>query len=137
MNTAGSVRRRAGAGGSEYFAIPINSAVTIAKQIASGTPSDGITIGTPGFLGVELAAADGTAPGVTITAIVPRTPAEKAGLQEGDVITSVDGHAVDGAKALESVLGRHHGGDTVSVTWSDAEGQQHTQSITLVEGPAN
>jgi S1-C subfamily serine protease len=136
MNTAGSARRRGPAAGNQYFAIPINAAVEVAKQIESGTPTDTVTIGTPGFLGVQLGA-DDPEPGVTITAIVHGTPAEKVGLQEGDVITAVDGQTIDGADALESVLGRHHGGDTVSVTWADADGDAHTSSVTLTAGPAN
>jgi len=136
MNTAGSARRRGAAVGSEYFAIPINTAVDVAKQIETGTPTDTVTIGTPGFLGVQLAADDGS-PGVTIAGVVHGTPAEKVGLQEGDVISAVDGQTVDGAKTLESVLRRHHGGDTVSVAWADANGDAHTASVTLTAGPAN
>jgi S1-C subfamily serine protease len=139
MNTAGSARRRfpssRGQGANQNFAIPINTALSVAKQIESGTPSDTITIGTPGFLGVELAA-DDTA-GATIGAVVGGTPAEKAGLQEGDVITAVDGHAIDSAATLGTVLGAHHGGDTVSVAWTDANGKDHTASVTLTTGPAN
>ncbi len=42
-------------GGTLGFAIPINSALAIAKQIASGQRSDHVYIGLPGFLGVEVA----------------------------------------------------------------------------------
>jgi S1-C subfamily serine protease len=140
MNTAGSARRRfpsprGQGGGSENFAIPINTAVSVAQQIKSGTPSDTITIGTPGFLGVELA--DDAAGGATIGAIVPGTPAEKARLQEGDIITAVNGHAIDSADTLEAVLRTHHGGDTVTVAWTDGSGTDHSASVTLATGPAD
>ena len=141
VNTAGSARRRfpssrGQGGGSENFAIPINTALSVAQQIQSGTPSDTITIGTPGFLGVELAADDAAA-GATIGAIVPGTPAEKAGLQEGDVITAVDGHAIDSPETLSSVLRTHHGGDRVTVAWTDGRGTDHSASVTLATGPAD
>jgi S1-C subfamily serine protease len=42
-------------GGTLGFAIPINSALAIARQIASGQPSATVYIGLPGFLGVEVA----------------------------------------------------------------------------------
>ncbi len=42
-------------GGTLGFAIPINSALAIAKQIASGQRSATVYIGLPGFLGVEVA----------------------------------------------------------------------------------
>jgi S1-C subfamily serine protease len=40
---------------SDGYAIPINTALEIAKKIARGEASSDIVIGTPGFLGVELA----------------------------------------------------------------------------------
>ena len=42
-------------GGTLGFAIPINSALAIAKQIALGQQSGTVYIGLPGFLGVEVA----------------------------------------------------------------------------------
>jgi len=51
-----------GSGGSLGFAIPINSALAIARQIASGQPSDTVHIGLPGFLGVEVATSDSSDP---------------------------------------------------------------------------
>jgi S1-C subfamily serine protease len=43
------------ASGTLGFAIPINTALTIARQIASGRASSTVYIGLPGFLGVEVA----------------------------------------------------------------------------------
>jgi S1-C subfamily serine protease len=42
-------------GGPAGFAIPINSALAIAKQIVEGHASSTVAIGLPGFLGVEVA----------------------------------------------------------------------------------
>jgi S1-C subfamily serine protease len=44
------------------FAIPINSALAIARQIASGQPSATVHIGLPGFLGVVVATSDSSDP---------------------------------------------------------------------------
>jgi S1-C subfamily serine protease len=44
-----------GNGGTLGFAIPINSALSIARQIAAGKPSATVYIGVPGFLGVSVA----------------------------------------------------------------------------------
>jgi S1-C subfamily serine protease len=44
------------------FAIPINSALAIARQVASGTASSTVYIGTPGFLGVVLPASTSSDP---------------------------------------------------------------------------
>jgi S1-C subfamily serine protease len=42
-------------GGTAGFAIPVNTALAIAHQIASGKPTATVYIGLPGFLGVEVA----------------------------------------------------------------------------------
>ena len=49
-------------GGTLGFAIPINSALAIARQIASGQPSATVYIGLPGFLGVEVATSSSSDP---------------------------------------------------------------------------
>ena len=138
MNTAGTATRRR-APSTDSFAIPINSAMAVVKQIDSGTSSDAITIGTPGFLGVEI---DGSAPassssGVAVSSVVAGTPAAKIGLEAGDVITAIDSTKIDGSAALSQALHTHHGGDSVNVTWTGTDGRSHTASAVLVAGPAN
>ncbi len=49
-------------GGTLGFAIPINSALAIARQIAAQQPSATVYIGVPGFLGVEVASSDSDSP---------------------------------------------------------------------------
>jgi S1-C subfamily serine protease len=44
------------------FAIPINSALAVARQIASGQASSSVYIGVPGFLGVEVAQSSSSDP---------------------------------------------------------------------------
>jgi len=44
------------------FAIPINSALSIARQIAAARPSATVYIGVPGFLGVSVADSDSDSP---------------------------------------------------------------------------
>ena len=51
-----------GSGGSLGFAIPINSALAIARQIASGQACATVHIGLPGFLGVQVAQSDSSDP---------------------------------------------------------------------------
>lgn len=113
------------------YAIPIETALTIAGQIESGQGSSTVTIGYPAFLGVEVDSANGA----TIAGVVDGSPAAAAGLTAGDTITAVDGTAIDSASALTTALGAHAPGDTVSVTWTDASGASHTASVTLAQGP--
>jgi S1-C subfamily serine protease len=135
MDTAGgSTRSFRGAAG-EGYAIAINDAVAIAKQIEAGNDTDTITLGTPGFLGVSVQNNDGG--GALVTEVVSGTPADKIGLQAGDVLTNIDGKTIDTVDAVSAALESHHGGDKVPVTWTDADGKTHTETATLADGPAN
>jgi S1-C subfamily serine protease len=58
----GNSSQSASSGGTLGFAIPINSALAIARQIASGQPSATVHIGLPGFLGVQVATSDSSDP---------------------------------------------------------------------------
>jgi len=138
VDTAGEAFRRFSGRGGVGFAIPINAALVIANDIEQGKTSDSIVLGTPGFLG--LATSDVTAPdgstGPAITEVVAGTPAARIGLQTNDIITSIDGVAVDSTEALVGVLHRHHGGDKVTVAWTGSDGQPHSAAVTLADGPA-
>jgi S1-C subfamily serine protease len=59
-NTAAS--SQVGSGSTLGFAIPVNSALAIARQIAAGQPSSTVYIGLPGFLGVEVATSNSSSP---------------------------------------------------------------------------
>ena len=119
------------------YAIPIDHALSIAKQIQSGTGSSTVQIGLPAFLGAQISStATGTAGGVTIAGTVQGSAAASAGLVAGDVITAIDGTAVADASALTAAIQAHDSGDQVSVTWTDTAGTSHTATVTLGDGPA-
>jgi S1-C subfamily serine protease len=122
--------RRSGAGG-QGFAIPINQAIDIAHQIVAGTASDKIHIGKTAFIGVSVS--DGQ--GARIRDVVARGPAQQAGLAAGDVITAIDGKAIDSATALTNVMDTHHPGDKLTLTVTSAAGGQQQVSVTAAEGP--
>lgn len=65
--------------------------------------------------------------------IVDGSPAEKADLQEGDIITHVDGEAIDESTSLSSLLGRHVPGDTVKLK---VKRDGKTQEVTVRLGTA-
>jgi S1-C subfamily serine protease len=138
MDTAASSGTRFFSQASVGFAIPIDKALSIAKQIESGQPSSKVEIGVPGFLGVQVQpGVSGSVPGAVIGGVEAGSPAEKAGLAAGDVITSVNGTSVDSADTLTRLLHTHHPGDKVSIGWVDANGGHHTATATLITGPAD
>ena len=137
MDTAGSTNGTGfGTSGTatQGFAIPINTADQIAKQIASGQASGSIQIGGGPYLGIEVQDSSSVS-GAVISQVEPNTPASSAGLQAGDVIVSVNGNQITDSGDLSGALEDLHPGDTIQLGWVDASGQQHTSSITLGSGP--
>ena len=136
IDTAGSSRfsfRNASAGG---FAIPINRAVSIARQITAGHGSATVHIGPSAFLGVQIrASATGDAPGADVAGTVSGSPAARAGISAGDVITAVGGRDVASPTDLSSIMQQHHPGDRVAVAWEDEAGNSHTATLSLATGP--
>src|ERR1700686_471280 len=134
MNTAGGGRvRRVNPGSSVGFAIPINSAITIAHQITSGGNAPNITSAHAPLLGVE--AQDSTSPlGALVVGVQPNSPAAGAGIAARDVIVSLSGTTIDTVSTLHSALLRHKPGDSVDVGWLDPQGAQHHATVQLAAG---
>ena len=148
VDTAASARFAFRAAAGRGYAVPVNQALAIAKQIESGVSSGTVHVGPTAFLGVELATSrtqgnggqggqSGSATsGATVAGVLPGAPAQKAGLRSGDVITSLGGRRVDSAGALTALVGQHRPGDRVQVVWVDQSGKNHTAAVTLATGPA-
>jgi len=134
MDTAASSDFSFGGGQTVAYAIPISKALNIADKIESGQASSTIHIGTPAFLGVSL---QDSSTGPLVASVADGTPADSAGLQVGDVITSVDGKSVSSAQAFATTIAGHHPGDRITLGWTDGFGQSHTATITLATGPAD
>jgi putative serine protease PepD len=108
------------------FAVPANTARTIAnKLIATGKVEHA-------YFGVSLEA---TADGPRLGAICSGTPAAKAGLHVGDVITFFAGKKVGSVNALRFAVDAKHPGETVAVTYLRG-GKARTASVTLTSRPA-
>lgn len=127
-------------GASEGYAIPIDSATAIAKQIAAGKSSAHVHVGGTGFLGVQIDPSGyfnrgSFNAGIIVTGVVPGSPVAKAGIVSGDVITAVDGHAVASQPALVALILPHHPGDKVALKWVDQRGNSHGATIALASGP--
>jgi S1-C subfamily serine protease len=140
MDTAASARYRRFSGSNVAFAIPINTALTIARQIEAGQATDNIHIGTRGILGVQVLTPSQTQPGVATTGapvavVEPGGPAHAVGLVAGDVIDSADGKTISSVADLRPALDAHHPGDTISLGWVDLAGTHHTANVKLAAGP--
>jgi serine protease Do len=115
------------------FAIPINLAKIVAGDIIkTGHVNRGI-------IGVQIKAIDqteaealglGVPRGVFIDKVVPHSAAEAAGLQEGDVILSVNGQETNESNQLQGLIALHHAGDNVTLNvWRN--GKEMEKNIKL------
>jgi len=118
------------------YAIPIDTALSIAKQIEAGDGSSTVHIGTTAFMGIEIASTTGQTGGVELAGAQAGTAAAKAGLTEGDVITALNGTSVTAGTQISEALIPLHPGDKVTITWTDTNDQSHTSTLTLGTGPA-
>jgi S1-C subfamily serine protease len=140
MNTAGSASFFFSGGGGDGYAIPINRALTIAKQVQAGRASSTVHVGPTAFLGVSAQTSsypqgDVLAPAALVVGVLPGSPAELVGLAPGDVITSVDGRPIQSPTTLITLLLRKAPGDTVNLAWLDQFGTEHSATATLASGP--
>jgi S1-C subfamily serine protease len=117
------------------YAIPINKAMSIARQIESGNGSGTVHIGGTAFLGVESTANSYAGSGAEISAVVPGSAAEAAGLSAGDLILSVGGHTISSPADLGNVVLTQKPGASVSAVYLDQAGATQTANLTLASGP--
>ncbi len=125
------------------YSIPINDAVEIANQIIEeGSVENPVVIGVESkpFLGVqmfEMTPEQGAQYGfnfdtnvVVVEKVVFGSPADKAGLQSGDVIYTFDGEDITSAAQLKEIISSHAIGDTVKMTVI-RDNQKITGDITI------
>lgn len=83
-----------------------------------------------GFLGVELG--EGTSNGVTIDGVIDNSAAWFAGLEDGDVLISVNGDAVNTAEDVSAAIGSKSAGTKVKLVYS-RNGEKQTAKVKLGE----
>ncbi len=118
------------------FAIPADFAHAIVDQIiATGKvtyPYFGISVAPLPPAAAEELKVPG---GLYVVSVVEGGPAAQAGLQEGDVITEVNGHPATSVDVLTQTVMTTKAGQTVPVTYV-RDGQTHTAQVTL-QNPAS
>ena len=117
------------------FAIPIASVEAQIPELEKG----GAATTGGGYLGVDITTMTsalrqqyGFTPtsGAVILDVVTGSPANKAGLAQGDVIVSFNGKKIDSAEELQSGVQKAKAGQSVQVTYYEGD-NKHTVSITL------
>jgi aminopeptidase N len=70
-------------------------------------------------------------PGLRLEGVVPGSPADKAGMQAGDILTHLGGNAVNGLGGFNDQLKKLAPGDQVELRWTRA-GVEQKASVTVV-----
>ncbi|MGD0834086.1 MAG: trypsin-like peptidase domain-containing protein [Candidatus Dormibacteria bacterium] len=139
MDTAGQVGGATGQDTSEVgFAIPIDSALTIARQIEAGHATGTIQLGAGPLIGIDVSVSTSTSEtsdGALVAGVEAGSPAASIGLVAGDVVTSLGGTTITSASDLTQAMRTHRAGQTVSIGWTDVAGTAHTATIQLASGP--
>jgi putative serine protease PepD len=112
------------------FAVPIDLAAKSAEAIVQGKPIQ------TGYLGVtpSLTTAGGQN-GALIQEVAPNSPAAKAGLRPGDLVTTIDGKAVENYSEMVASVRSHQPGDKVTLGVTRG-GNETTITATLTQRPA-
>ncbi len=133
LNTAGDVvgvnsQIRSDSSGNEGvgFAIPSNTVRSVVTQLISNGKAE------HAFLGVTI---DSTASNALIAGVRGGTPAAKAGLRKGDVVTSLGGHQISSPDELASIINSYKPGDSVQITY-ERGGNSHTAQVKLATRPS-
>jgi putative serine protease PepD len=108
------------------FAIPSDTVRSIVTQlISSGNVRHA-------YLGVAVQTASS---GVKLAQVRSGTPAARAGLRAGDVVTAVDGTRMRTAAQLQAGIDAHQPGDTVTLRYTRS-GKSHTVQVKLGTRPS-
>lgn len=107
------------------FAIPINEIKTKIGALSKAPVRIGVTIAT---VDSETAKAHKVPEGVLIDDIQEFSPAQKAGLQSGDIVTSVDGEKIKTKEEFKEKLNKHNPGDSMKL---DVYRDGNTKNITV------
>jgi S1-C subfamily serine protease len=106
---------RTGPGAGLGFAIPINRASSIARQLVATGKVSHPMIGI-GLAPLSQAEGRGPVRGVRVASVVAGSPAQKAGLKQGDVVVSVDRDALTQPSELIAAVERTGVGGTLNLT---------------------
>jgi putative serine protease PepD len=115
------------------FAIPVNLAKSIVTQLEqSGKVSHA-------YLGISSSdvpgSANGTASGAQVQNIVTGSPADQAGIENGDVVKSIGGKQVQTSDDLAAIIAGYKPGDKVAVVVTRSGGEK-TLQVTLGTQPS-
>jgi putative serine protease PepD len=109
------------------FAVPSSTIRSVVSQLVSGKSVE------HAYLGVFIGDANGA--GAKIARVRSGSPAAKAGLKVGDVVTEFGGRSIGSSDELTAAVSAHKPGDKVSVTYRRGDSTK-TTDVTLGNRPS-
>jgi serine protease Do len=117
------------------YAIPISEVKDILSELMNREPKVEVDSDDKGYIGITSALSiDSTTSsmynipeGAYLKGIAEGSPADKAGIQLGDVIVAVDGEEISSYDELQEEMKYHAAGDTITITVERAKGNQYQE----------
>ena len=118
------------------YSIPISKAASIIDNIINREVVDEAYLGINGVnVTTQIGSAYNMPEGIYVAQVVSASPAEAAGIYQGDIITSFDGQEVKTMSALKGVLAYYEAGSQITITLQrPINGQYVEQNITVTLG---
>ncbi|MDO4260568.1 MAG: trypsin-like peptidase domain-containing protein [Eubacteriales bacterium] len=117
------------------YAIPISDVESIIGDLMNKQTRDRVEDDQKGYLGVsncvdvtdEVSESYNMPKGVYVRTVLEGLGADQAGLQEGDIITELDGTTITGYDQLRDLLSYYSAGETIEVKVQRLEGSEYTE----------
>ena len=117
------------------YAIPISDVESIIGDLMNKTTRDKVEDGAQGYLGVsncvdvtdEVSKNYNMPVGVYVRKVMDGLGAANAGMQDGDIITKVDGTTITGYAQLKDLMSYYSAGETIEVVVQRMSGSAYTE----------
>lgn len=107
------------------FAIPLAPWLSAVQRLKEG---DDLELG---YVGVQFAEGEAKETPPKVASTLPDSPAAKAGLAAGDLITAIDGRPVATQTQMQFAIKPHYAGDTIEIEF-ERDSRRQTTKLTLV-----
>ncbi len=122
------------------YAIPITNVEELIGELMNLKTREVVAEDKRGYLGIygndvtsTASKAYGLPTGVFVNEAIESSPAEKAGLRSGDIITKVDGIAISSMSALSERLSYYESGENVVLTIKRVNGNKYEEMTVTVK----
>ena len=125
------------------YAIPTEKALPIIQNLMNRETREKVSEEDAAYLGITGDNVDasvsqlyGLPIGVYLSDVTPDSPAEKAGMKKGMIMTGFDGQKIETMNDLQELLAYYAAGETVTVTVQSADesGEIQEQDLTMTLG---